>query len=101
MLCTQQKGKLLNGQGVHLGWHCPVSGDVLDHMSLLPERPVANLATERLLSSVDLEMLLEIEPFAVDEESTDRATLVIGPVVVHVKIEVFQIAQKSVAFDAV
>lgn len=40
----------------------PVDGDVLDHVGLLPESPAADLATERFLSGVDLEVLLEVEP---------------------------------------
>ena len=42
-------------------------GDVFDHMGLLSERSVANVASERFLTSMDLQMLLEVEPFAVDE----------------------------------
>jgi len=40
----------------------PVDGDVLDHVGFLPESPAADLATERFLSGVDLEVLLEVEP---------------------------------------
>ena len=41
--------------------------DVFNHMGLLSEGPIANVASERFLTSMDLQMLLEIEPFAVDE----------------------------------
>ena len=59
-------------------------GDVLDHVRLLPEGPGADLADEGLLAGVDLEVLLEVEALAVDEEAAHRAALVAAPVVVHV-----------------
>ena len=46
-------------------------------------------------------MLLEVETLGVDEEATDGAALVLGPVVVHVKVEVVEIAKEHVALDAV
>ena len=57
---------------------------MLDHVRLLPEGPGADLADEGLLAGVDLEVLLEVEPLAVDEEAAHRAALVAAPVVVHV-----------------
>ena len=51
--------------------------DVFDHVSLLTERPVANIASKRLLTSVDLQMLFEVEPLAVDEQPADWKALVI------------------------
>ena len=80
--------------------HGPVRGDVLDHVGLLPERPGADLAHEGLLARVDLEVLLEVEPLAVDEEPAHGAALVVAPVVVHVLVEVFQGVQGHVALDA-
>ena len=74
---------------------------MLNHVRLLPEAPVADLARERLLAGVDLQVLLEVEPLGVDEQAADGAALVLGPVVVHVNVEVLQIAQEGVAFDAV
>ena len=62
----------------------PVDGDVLDHVGFLPESPAADLAAEGLLPRVDLEVLLEVEALAVDEEAAHRAALVAAPVVVHV-----------------
>ncbi len=46
-------------------------------------------------------MLLEVEPLAVDEEAADRAALVVGPVVVHVDVEVVEVPDEDVALDAV
>ena len=51
--------------------------DVFDHVSFLPERSVANIASKRLLTSVDLQMLFEVEPLAVDEQPADWTALVI------------------------
>lgn len=52
------------GGGVrHAAGLRPVRGHVLHHMRLLSEGPVAHLAHKRFLSSVDFEMLLEVEPF--------------------------------------
>lgn len=48
-------------------------------MRLLPESPVANVAHERLLPCVNLEVLLEVEPLGVDEEPADWAALVVRP----------------------
>lgn len=76
-------------------------GDVLDHVGLLPEGPAANLAGERLLPSVNLQMLLEVEPLAVDQEATDRTAFVIRPVVVHVLVEALQVPERDFALDAV
>ena len=88
---------------VHLGnvGHPPVGGHVLDHVSLLPERPVADGADEGLFAGVDLEVLLEVEPLWVDQQAADGTALVLGPVVVHVEVEVLQIAEQHVALDAV
>ena len=57
---------------------------VLQEMGFLPEGSGADLADEGLLAGVDLEVLLEVEALAVDEESAHRAALVAAPVVVHV-----------------
>lgn len=46
-------------------------------------------------------MLLEIEPFGIDQQSAHRATLVIRPMIIHMQIEIVQIAQKRIAFDAI
>ena len=51
--------------------------DVLDHVCLLPERSATDLASKWFLASVDLQVLLKIEPLAVDEEATDGAAFVI------------------------
>ena len=56
---------------------------MLDHVRLLPEGPRADLADEGLLAGVDLEVLLEVEALAVDEEAAHRAALVAAPVLVH------------------
>ena len=41
--------------------------DMFNHMGFLSERSVTNITCERFFSSMDLQMLLEIEPFAIDE----------------------------------
>ena len=74
---------------------------MFDHVGFLSERPVTYIASKGLLSRVDFQVLLKIKPLGVDQETTDRTTLVIGPMVIHVKVEVVQIAQETVAFDAV
>ena len=74
---------------------------VLHHVRLLPERPVADRADERLLARVNLQVLLEVEPLRVDEKAAHRATLVLGPVVVHVQVEVVQVAEEHVTLNAV
>ena len=79
----------------------PVRRHVLHHVRLLPERPVADRADERLLARVNLQVLLEVEPLRVDEQAAHRATLVLGPVVVHVQVEVVQVAEEHVTLDAV
>lgn len=76
-------------------------GHVFDHVGFLPETSVANVAGERLLPSVDLQVLLEVEPLGVDQEAANGAALVIRPMVVHVQVEVVEVAQKAVALDAV
>ena len=95
MLCFDG-GLSLGGHrgGVDLGdvGNASMCRDVLDHVRLLPERPPADGANERLLARVDLQMLLEVEPLRVDEESADGAALVLRPVVVHVQVEVVQVA---------
>ncbi len=79
----------------------PVGCHVFDHVGLLSEGPVTDGADEGLLASVDLQMLLEVETLGVDEEATNWAALVLGPVVVHVKVEVVEITEKHVAFDTI
>jgi len=74
---------------------------VLHHMCLLAESSVTNLADERLFTRVDFQVLLEVEPLGVDEEAADRAALVVGPVVVHVHVEVVKVGQHARALDAV
>ena len=74
---------------------------MLNHVCLLPEGPVADGANERLFAGVDLQVLLEVETLRVDEEATDGTTLVLRPVVVHVEVEVIQVAEQHVALDAV
>ena len=71
------------------------------HVCLLPESPVAYLADKRLFTGVDFQVLLEVEPLRVDEEAADGAALVVGPVVVHVHVEVVQVGQHTGALDAV
>ena len=70
-------------------------------MRLLAESSVADLADKRLFTGVDLQVLLEVEPLRVDEEAADRAALVVGPVVVHVHVEVVEVGQHAGALDAV
>ena len=41
--------------------------NMFDHVGFLPERSVTNVASERFFTSVDFQMLFEIEPFAIDE----------------------------------
>ena len=48
-------------------------------MRLLPEGSIADLADEGFLPGVDLEMLLEVEPFRVDQQPTDWAAFIIRP----------------------
>jgi len=72
----------------HATWLRPVRGHVLHHMCLLSESSIAHLTHKWLLSGVDFEMLLEVEPFWVDEQSAHGAALVIGPVVIHVDVKV-------------
>ena len=48
-------------------------------MRLLSEGSAAHLTHEGLLPGVDLEVLLEVEPLAVDEEAAHRAALVVRP----------------------
>ena len=76
-------------------------GDVFDHMSFLSKTPVTNVASEGFFARVNLQMLLEIEPFGIDEESANGATLVIRPVIIHVQIEVIKVVQLNVALDAI
>ena len=78
-----------------------MSGDMFDHVCFLSEGSVTYIASEGLLSRVDFQVLLKIEAFWVDQETTDRTTLVIRPMVIHVKVEVVQIAQETVAFNAI
>ena len=66
--------------------------DMFDHMSFLPKTPVTNVASERFFTRVNLQMLLEIEPLGIDEKSTDWATLVIWPMVIHMQIEIVKVA---------
>ncbi len=56
------------------------------HVSLLPEGPGADLTHEGLLPGVNLEMLLEVEPFGVDEQATHGTAFVVRPAD-HKKIE--------------
>jgi len=74
---------------------------VLDHMCLLAESSTAHLADKGLFTGVDFQVLLEVEPLRVDEEAADGAALVVGPVVVHVHVEVVQVGQHAGALDAV
>ena len=48
-------------------------------MCLLPECSGADLADERFLSGVDLQVLLEVEPLRVDQQAAHRTALVIRP----------------------
>ena len=74
---------------------------MFDHVGLLTEAPVADVALEGLLAGVDFEMLFEVEPLGVDEEAADWTAFVLRPVVVHVDVEVVQAGQDRVALDAV
>ena len=75
-------------------------GDVFDHMSFLSKTPVTNVASEGFFARVNLQMLLEIEPFGIDEESANGATLVIGPMVIHMQFEVIEVVQQAMALYA-
>ena len=59
------------------------------------------VAGEGLLADVDLEVLLEVEALAVDEEAQDGTALVVAPVVVHVLVEVLLGVEGEAAPDAV
>ena len=48
-------------------------------MRLLTEGSAADLTHKWLLARVDLEVLLEVEPFRVDEKAANRAALVVRP----------------------
>jgi len=61
---------------------------VFDHMGLLSKSSVAHLTHEWLLASVDFKMLLEIKSLRVNQQPTDGAALIVGPVIVHVDVEV-------------
>lgn len=76
-----------------------MSCNMLYHVCLLAERSITNVTNKRFFSCVDLEMLLEVEPFAVNQETTYRATLVFRPMIIHVKVKVFQISCNKVALD--
>ena len=49
----------------------------------LSETSVTNFAIEGFFICVNHQMLLEIKPFGIDDESTNGATLVIGPMFIH------------------
>ncbi len=105
-----------------VGRGCAVRRHVLHHVRLLPERPLADRAHERLLASVNLKVrqpavrlklaklcsftanlkvLLEVESLAVDEQPADGTALVVRPVVVHVRVEGLQVGDVGAALDAV
>lgn len=52
---------------------------IAHHMGLLSKSSVAHLTHEGLLAGVDFKMLLEIESLRVDQQTTDRAALVVRP----------------------
>ena len=56
-----------------------MSCNMLYHVCLLAERSITNVTNKRLFSCVDLEMLLEVEPFRVDQQPTDWAAFIIRP----------------------
>lgn len=74
---------------------------MFDHMGLLSKSSVAHLTHEGLFAGVDFKMLLEIKSLRVDQQTTDRAALVVRPVIVHVDVEVVQTGEHGVALDAV
>ena len=52
---------------------------IAHHMGLLSKSSVAHLTHEGLFAGVDFKMLLEIESLRVDQQTTDRAALVVRP----------------------
>ena len=64
--------------------HGPMRRYMLYHVCLLTEWTVANVTNKWLLSGVDFQMLLEIEPLAIDEKSANRTAFIFRPMVVHV-----------------
>ena len=64
-----------------------------DQVTFLSETSVTNFAIEGFFIRVNHQMLLKIKSFGIDEESTNGATLVIGPMVIHMQFEVIEVVQ--------
>ena len=73
---------------------------MLHHMCFLSEGTVANIAHKWFLSRVDFQMLFEVESLAIDQQTTNWTALIFRPMVVHVKVEVFQVTRDDVTLDA-
>ena len=71
-----------------------------DQVTFLSETSVTNFAIEGFFIRVNHQMLLEIKTFGIDEESTNGATLVIGPMVIHMQFEVIEVVQQAMALYA-
>lgn len=75
--------------------------DVLHHVGLLSESSAADLADKRLFACMNLQMLFKVEALRVDKQSADRTALVVRPMIVHMYVEIIQVGEYGVAFDAV
>ena len=71
-----------------------------DQVTFLSETSVTNFAIEGFFIRVNHQMLLKIKPFGIDEESANGATLVIGPMVIHMQFEVIEVVQQAMALYA-
>jgi len=60
-----------------------------------------HLTHKGLLPRVDLEVLLEVESFGIDQEATDWTALVVRPMVIHVDVEVVKVCENCCALDAI
>ena len=103
--CEKYSNILLNcylGWGISHLWcirHCSVRCNMFYHVCLLTERSITNITNKWFFSGVDFKMLLKVEPFAVYQETTNRATLVFRPMIIHVKVEIFQVSSYYVTLD--
>lgn len=59
------------------------------------------MTNKGFLSGMDLQVLFKVKSLGINEKAADRATFVIRPVIIHVNVEVIEVAKVTGAFDAV
>lgn len=59
------------------------------------------MTNKGFLSGMDLQVLFKVKSLRINEKAADWATFVIRPVIIHVDVEVIEVAKVTRAFDAV